>query len=74
MRARGVTANGLIGDILQILSREVRCVGDRAKVRDKGRVDVSDSFPVDAVEEGMRFDVFDGQSLVLACDESDLWR
>ena len=69
-RTCGVPAHGFVRDLLELFCGEVRGVGDGAQAGDEGRLDVPDSLPVDAVEEGMLLDLLYGETLVWRRDQS----
>ena len=69
-RVTGVRTCRAVGaTLLEILDREIRCVGDRTKARHERGVDLPDRIPVHAVEKRMVLDLFDVQSPISTGDE-----
>lgn len=61
---RRVPAGGFLWDLLELVRREVRRVGNRPQTGHERRLDVADDGPVYAVEEGVVSDLVHGQSSV----------
>ena len=60
VRTCRIATCGLLRDLLELIRGEVRRVGDGSQTWDERCLDVADGGPVDAVEKGVVFDLFDG--------------
>lgn len=58
----------LFGHLLQFIGREVRRIGDGAQVRNEWCIDLSDSHPVNTVEEWVCFDLVYAEPLIVRSD------
>ena len=58
----------LVGHLLQLIGREVGRIGDGAQVRNEWCIDLSDSHPVNTVEEWVCFDLVHVKPLVIRSD------
>jgi len=54
-----LTDPSILWNLLELISREVRCVCDGSQIRNKGSFDLSDSIPINTKEERVVFHLLD---------------
>lgn len=57
LSARSISAGGLIGYVLQLVCREIRCIGNRPQMWYERSSDLTDRLPVYTSKEWMSFDM-----------------